>query len=117
MTRKNPARKGGTSPAPGALPGGENVWKIEIHVKPGQSRSFLKKDDLGWVLGIREPAREGLANRGVLKALARVLDIPVSMISIIRGEGSRVKLIGVRNLAAPEGLLRLERAIKSVEGE
>lgn len=117
MTRKNPARKNKTSSLPGSIPGGEEVWRVEIRVKPGQSRSFLKMDDFGWVLGVREPAREGLANRGVLKALSRVLEIPVSMISILRGEGGRVKLIGIRELEASEGLLRFERATKSVESE
>jgi uncharacterized protein YggU (UPF0235/DUF167 family) len=114
MARKN-IRKG-TSGA-GTVPSSEEEgsFKLEILVKPGQSRAYLKKEGSGWVLGVRERAREGLANKAVLKALSDYMGIPVSTIEILRGEGSRIKRVGARTLSLSEGLSRLRRASTSVE--
>ena len=82
-----------------------------IQIRPGQSRISIRKTEGVWVLGVREPAREGLANRGVLEALSDFLEVPVSCLTIIRGEGSRVKMVEVVGLSPTEGLLRLEKSL------
>jgi len=116
MARKKKFINNGAPKKPVQEPSSGGRWKLELHVKPGQSRSFLKKDDSGWVLGIREPARDGLANKGVRKALSDFLDVPVSKISIMRGETSRIKLIVFEDLTSSEGLFRLEQAALSLKG-
>ena len=87
------------------------IWRFEINVKPGQARPCFRREERGWILGVREPARDGLANRGVARVLADYLGVSVSSVSIVRGEGSRIKLIEVSGLDPDEGCRRLERAV------
>lgn len=84
-----------------------------MNVRPGQPRVSLGRGEKAWVLGVREPAREGLANRGVERALSDYLDVPISCVTIVRGEGSRIKMIEVAGLSEEEGKRRLERAVPS----
>lgn len=97
-------------------------WTFEVQVKPGQSRPFLRKSPMEpgcpetWVLGIRDPAREGLANQGVVKALSEYLDIPASNVTILRGFKSRIKLVSCLGLTKMEGSAKLLRVAGSVEG-
>ncbi len=44
------------------------------------------------------PPLEGKANEALLKFLAKVLDVPVSNITIMAGAGGRNKLISVTNM-------------------
>ncbi len=84
-----------------------------MNVRPGQSRISLGFEERGWILGVREPAREGRANHGIARALSDFLDVPLSSVSIVRGEGSRIKLIEIAGMSEEEGLRRLRRVLQS----
>ena len=92
-------------------------WTFELHVRPGHPKVILKKSETGWVLGVREQPRDGMANRGVLRVLADILGVPVSTLSILRGESSRIKRIEVAGLAPEEGVRRLEVFLKKSVGQ
>jgi uncharacterized protein YggU (UPF0235/DUF167 family) len=106
---KHPRKSGTNRSANQKIP--LQVFRLEINVKPGHARTCLRREERGWILGIREPARDGLANRGVVRALSDFLGVSVSSVSIVRGEGSRVKMIEISGLDREEGLKRLERAL------
>lgn len=70
--------------------------KIFITAKPGSKKPGIEKtDETHWIIRVREPATEGKANKAVLRAIADELKLPISRISILRGEGSRNKVITI----------------------
>jgi len=108
-TPVKPPKKSASDPA-ATQKSPRKVWRFEINVKPGQARPCLRREQRGWILGVREPARDGLANKGVVRALSDYIGVPVSSVSIVRGEGSRIKLIEVSGIDPEEGSRRLEGA-------
>jgi uncharacterized protein (TIGR00251 family) len=69
--------------------------KIQVKVVPkSKVESVTRQADL-FVVRIKEPAKEGKANRAAIKLLADYLGIPQSAIMIIRGAGSRNKVIEI----------------------
>jgi uncharacterized protein len=46
---------------------------------------------------------KGRANRELIEFMAEILDVPVSAVSIVRGEGARQKVIRIET-AAPRAL-------------
>lgn len=70
--------------------------RIMVTVKPGCSKPGVEKlADGTFLVRVREPAREGLANTAVILALAEELSVPKSRIRMIRGEGSRIKMFEI----------------------
>jgi uncharacterized protein YggU (UPF0235/DUF167 family) len=55
--------------------------------------SVTRVDGGGFFVAVREPARDGKANRALVELLARHLGIAKSTIKIIRGERSRHKVL------------------------
>jgi uncharacterized protein (TIGR00251 family) len=49
------------------------------------------RDELG--VRVRAVPEDGKANAAVVKALARSLDIPKSAVELVRGHGSRLKIV------------------------
>lgn len=91
---------------------GECEWTLVIGVKPGQSRCFLRRGELeggapSWIVGVKEPAREGRANAGVVRAVAGFLGIAPSSVTIVSGQGSRIKRLAIAGLTETEGIHRL----------
>ena len=69
--------------------------KIQVKVVPkSKVESVTRESDL-FILRVKEPAREGKANRAAIKLLADYLSIPQSAMTIIRGAGSRNKVIEI----------------------
>jgi uncharacterized protein (TIGR00251 family) len=90
------------------LSDGEAVLRFEVRAKPRASKSK--------VLGVREgvldvslaaPPVEGEANRELIETLAGALGVPRRDVSIVRGEGSRSKLLEVRGVTADHIRARL----------
>jgi hypothetical protein len=105
---KNPSPKAEKSGAGKESSG----WILVIEVKPAQSRVFLRRGTSDgaapmWVVGIREPAREGRANEGVLKAVAEFLGVSPSSVQLISGHTSRIKRLSVRGIDESGGFERL----------
>ena len=69
---------------------------IGIIVKPNsKSPGVTQVGESHYRVAVREPAREGKANREVIDLLARHLDIPKSAIKILRGQFSRNKIVEI----------------------
>ncbi|MDR1436103.1 MAG: DUF167 domain-containing protein [Puniceicoccales bacterium] len=62
---------------------------------------------------VRSPAREGKANDEVLLVLSKRLRLPRKFLSILQGETSKVKRIGISGISCDE----LEARLAMGEGE
>jgi len=72
------------------------VSRIWVSVKPQARRGEIKKiGDGEYVASVPAPAREGKANRALIKLLADYFSLPKSAVKIIRGETSRRKLVEI----------------------
>ncbi len=60
-------------------------------------------------LRLAAPAREGKANRACVRFLAGALDVPASAVTIVRGAGSRDKVVRVTAVAEAQAHALLER--------
>ncbi|SPO05215.1 related to DUF167 domain protein [Cephalotrichum gorgonifer] len=95
--------------------------QLQCHVKPGASRvreGVLAVTDEVIELCVAAQAREGEANKAVVKLISEVLDTPKSEIQISRGMKSRDKTVVVSGVkgAEDEAVKRVEDALrKAVE--
>ena len=72
--------------------------RIAIKVKPNSKNESVEKiSDSEFSLRVKAPAKEGKANDAAIKLLSKYFEIPKSRLSIIKGHGSRNKLIEVIN--------------------
>jgi uncharacterized protein (TIGR00251 family) len=83
---------------------------LAVRVQPGAGRDEI----VGWQQGVLRvrvaaPALEGRANRALGAVLATALGVPVSRVTVVRGEKGRRKLVRVTGLASDEIRARLER--------
>jgi len=92
-----------------ATPGGV---RFAVHARPKAKKSA--------VVGVREgaldvrlaaPPVDGQANQELVRLLASVLGTTKAAVRLVRGSGSREKLIEVAGLAADDILLRLKGAV------
>ncbi|RJX17122.1 MAG: DUF167 domain-containing protein [Ammonifex sp.] len=86
---------------------------LHVRVTPRASASSVEGLSEG-VLRVRvsAPPVNGRANRALLKYLGDVLSVPVSRLSILRGESSREKAVRVEGLPAAVAAERIRRALK-----
>jgi uncharacterized protein len=87
--------------------------RFAVKVVPGSSRERIV-GALGDALkiAVSKPPADGQANRAVVKLLAKDLDVPVPMISIVRGHTSARKEVAIAGLSAAELQQRLEKFLK-----
>ena len=76
--------------------------KILVLAKPGARRTVCEElanlvpgFDACFSVAVREPARDGAANRAVEAALAARFGVPVSRVRIISGQTGRKKIVVV----------------------
>ena len=70
--------------------------KLFIAVKPKSKEESVEKiDDKHFIARVKAPAREGEANKAVIKALARYFEVAPSQIDIVSGITSRSKVVVV----------------------
>jgi hypothetical protein len=70
--------------------------RVEIYVRPGAARTEVGGDYDGvLVVRVREPADRGKATEASLRAVANALDLPRSVVKLVRGSTSRRKLIEI----------------------
>jgi uncharacterized protein YggU (UPF0235/DUF167 family) len=60
-------------------------------------------------VAVKEAPEAGRANRAVCALLARLLDVDLSAVGIVSGEGSHNKTVRVEGLSPDECLRRLRR--------
>ena len=95
------------------IPGGT---VLHVRVKPGSRRNeILGVHDGALKLGVVARPEKGKANRGVLKLLAKLLDLAPSTIELVAGNTSQDKTVLVPLSAAEIGdRLKLGTDLKSV---
>jgi len=69
--------------------------KIQVKVKPNSKTQEVSQEGNSFTVKVKEPPREGKANRAVIKLLAEHFSIPQSRVRILSGFGSRNKVIEV----------------------
>jgi len=72
--------------------------KIFVKAKPSAKKQNIEKiDDSHFVISVKEPPVQGLANKAVLKNLADYFGIPQENVRIISGFTSRQKIVEIKN--------------------
>jgi uncharacterized protein (TIGR00251 family) len=77
-------------------------WLLSVRVQPGAKRTEVA-GEYGDQLRIRlaAPPVDGKANSALLTFLAQELGVPKSMVSLIRGDSSRSKLVRIAGRGSP----------------
>jgi uncharacterized protein (TIGR00251 family) len=83
--------------------------RLTLRVQPGARASLVVglTDDGVLRVSVAAPARDGKANRALVGLMAGLLLVPKSRITIIRGIGSRNKVVLVEGLDREQALDRL----------
>jgi uncharacterized protein (TIGR00251 family) len=69
--------------------------KIQVKVKPNAKTEELSQEGDSFIIKVKDPPREGKANRAVIKLLAEHFGVPQSQVRILSGFRSRNKVIEV----------------------
>jgi hypothetical protein len=69
--------------------------KIQVKVKPNSRTEELSQEGDSFIVKVREPPKEGKANRAVIKLLAEHFGVPQSRVRILSGFRSKNKVIEV----------------------
>jgi uncharacterized protein (TIGR00251 family) len=70
--------------------------RIQIKVKPNAYEEKVEKiDDTHFTVAVREPAQNGLANKGVVKVLAAYFKVAPSTVVVKKGFTSKNKIIEI----------------------
>jgi uncharacterized protein (TIGR00251 family) len=69
--------------------------KIRVKVIPSSKIEAVIKEGDGFLVRVKEPAKEGKANRAVIKLLAGYFGVPQRQVAISSGFGSRNKVIDI----------------------
>lgn len=71
--------------------------RLTIHVKPNAKQTELvSRAGSDWTIKLHAPPVEGKANEELIRFLSEELDVPKSMISIVKGAGSKIKVVEVQ---------------------
>ena len=69
--------------------------KIQVKVKPNSRTEELGREGDSFIVKVKEPPKEGKANRAVIKLLAQHFGVPQSQVRILSGFRSRNKVVEV----------------------
>ena len=69
--------------------------KIRVKVIPNSKTDEVIREGDGFLVKVKEPPKEGKANKAVMESLARYFGVPQSSVRISSGLKSRNKLIEV----------------------
>jgi uncharacterized protein (TIGR00251 family) len=72
--------------------------KIRAKVTPNSKIEGVVKDGSVFLVRVKEPAKEGKANRAVIRLLAKHFGVSQGQVVISSGFGSRNKVIEVLNI-------------------
>ena len=73
--------------------------RIQIKVKPNARENKVeKKEDGSFVVSVKEPPEKGLANRGVVREVAKFFGVSGLRVKIISGFTSKNKFLDVNIL-------------------
>jgi uncharacterized protein (TIGR00251 family) len=71
--------------------------KISVRVKPNMKEEKVEKVDKVFAVYVKEPAKEGRANKSVVELLSKYFKIPKSKIVILSGMKSKQKIIEIKD--------------------
>ncbi len=95
-----------------ALKPGESCT-LKVRVQPKAFRNQVDGYEDGTLrLRVTAPPSEGQANTGVIALLAKALGVSKSKLEIVRGHGSRDKVVSVDTLTEQEVRRRIETGAK-----
>jgi len=70
--------------------------KIFVKAKPfAQEEKIKKVDEINFIVAVKEPPKDGKANRAIIKALALYFNIAPSRVNLISGFSSKKKVFEV----------------------
>ena len=72
--------------------------KIRVKVVSNSKNEEVTKEDDGFLVKVKEPPKEGKANKAVIKLLAEYFGVSQGSIRIVRGFRSRTKVIEVSGI-------------------
>jgi len=72
--------------------------KIRVKVVSNLKNEEVTKEDDGFLVKVKEPPKEGKANKAVIKLLAEYFGVSQGSIRIVRGFRSRTKVIEVSGI-------------------
>ncbi len=88
--------------------------RLVVRAKPRSKREGVELDEAGGsavvVVRINAPPVDGKANERVREVLAKLLEVPRSRVTIVRGESAREKDIAVAGMSAAQVEARLRAA-------
>ena len=88
--------------------------RLKVRVQPKASRNQVDGFEDGTLrLRVTAPPTEGQANAGVIALLAKTLGVSKSRLEIVRGHGSRDKVVLVETLTEQEVRRRIEVRLRS----
>ncbi len=89
----------------------DGAVRFEVHAKPRAKKSRVVGERGDAVeIALAAPPVDGAANDELVRLLGKVLGLPKRDIELVRGEGSREKLVAVTGLPASEVEVRLRAA-------
>ena len=87
---------------------------LKVRVQPKASRNQIDGFEDGTLrLRVTAPPTEGKANAGVISLMAKTLGVSKSRLEIVRGHGSRDKVVLVETLTEQEVRRRIEARLRS----
>jgi uncharacterized protein (TIGR00251 family) len=72
--------------------------KISVTVKPNSKVEEVVSGFDGLIVRVKEPPKEGKANKAVIALLAGFYNVPRSNVNILSGQGGRKKIVEIRGL-------------------
>lgn len=88
--------------------------RLHLYVQPnGQKSEVLGEHDGALKIRIQAAPIEGKANKAVEKFVAQLFEVPVSRVTIIRGEQSRSKVVEITGLSPAEATSTLAKFRKT----
>jgi len=91
----------------------EDSCTLKVRVQPKASRNQVDGFEDGTLrLRVTAPPTEGKANAGVIALMAKTLGVSQSRLEIVRGHGSRDKVVAIDTLSEQEVHRRIAAVIK-----
>lgn len=85
---------------------GADFITIEVAARPASNRpGLIRIEPRGLVIGVASPAEKGKANDELIRAIAEIAGVSRAAVSILRGIGTRNKVIRII-ATEPSGIVR-----------
>ena len=95
----------------------EDRCTLKVRVQPKSSRNQIGGFENGTLrLRVTAPPTKGKANAGVIALVAKTLGVSKSRLDIIRGHGSKDKVVSIDTLTEQEARRRIEAVANPREG-